>query len=70
MPEGPEIRRAADRIAAAIVDQPLREVRFAFPHLQHHQARLSSARVVAVEPRAKALLTRFDCAARSCFAPV
>jgi endonuclease-8 len=61
MPEGPEIRRAADRIARAVVDQPLTAVEFAFPHLQHYQAQLSASRVIAVEPRSKALLTRFAC---------
>lgn len=61
MPEGPEIRRAADRLAAAVVDQPLSEVRFAFPWLQHHQDPLTASRVTAVEPRSKALLTHFEC---------
>lgn len=61
MPEGPEIRRAADRIARAIVDQPLVAVEFAFPHLRHHQPVLEASRVIAVEPRSKALLTRFAC---------
>ncbi len=61
MPEGPEIRRAADRIARAIVGEPLTAVEFAFPQLQHHQAQLGSSRVISVEPRSKALLTRFAC---------
>lgn len=61
MPEGPEIRRAADRIARAIVDQPLTAVEFAFPHLQQHQVQMTASRVIAVEPRSKALLTRFAC---------
>ncbi|MEM8266513.1 endonuclease VIII, partial [Morganella morganii] len=34
MPEGPEIRRAADKLAAAVIDQPLTAVDFAFPQLQ------------------------------------
>jgi endonuclease VIII len=28
MPEGPEIRRAADALAAAVIDQPLTDVGF------------------------------------------
>ncbi len=31
MPEGPEIRRAADTLEAAIKDEPLTDVWFAFP---------------------------------------
>ncbi|WP_200345356.1 hypothetical protein [Halochromatium glycolicum] len=34
MPEGPEIRRAADRIAKAIDGQRLAEVRFGLPRLR------------------------------------
>ena len=34
MPEGPEIRRAADKLEKAIVGQPLRAVEFAFARLK------------------------------------
>jgi endonuclease-8 len=61
MPEGPEIRRAADRIARVIVDQPLQEVRFAFERLRRFESRLAEARVIEVETRGKAMLTHFDC---------
>lgn len=61
MPEGPEIRRAADRLQRAIVDQPLRGVWFAFEALKRHEALLARSRVRAIETRAKALLTHFDC---------
>ncbi|PZD72077.1 Endonuclease 8 [Acaryochloris thomasi RCC1774] len=60
MPEGPEIRRAADRIAAAVVQQPLQEVWFAFAHLQSYGAALSESRVTAVQTHGKAMLTRFS----------
>ncbi|HAH12063.1 MAG TPA: endonuclease VIII, partial [Pantoea agglomerans] len=33
MPEGPEIRRVADKLEDAIVGQPLTEAWFAFPQL-------------------------------------
>ena len=33
MPEGPEIRRAADELAAALVDHSLTGVFFKFPRL-------------------------------------
>jgi endonuclease-8 len=34
MPEGPEIRRAADSLEAAIKGEPLTDVWFAFPQLR------------------------------------
>lgn len=61
MPEGPEIRRAADRIARVIVQQPLQAVEFAFPHLRRFEERLTQAQVIEVETRGKAMLTHFDC---------
>ena len=60
MPEGPEIRRTADALAAAVAGQALVSVWFAFPHLQAQAASLRGRRIVAFEPRGKALLTRFD----------
>ena len=60
MPEGPEIRRAADRVAAAIVGPPVREVFFAFDSLKSYEAALTGRRVRAVETRGKAMLIRFD----------
>lgn len=61
MPEGPEIRRAADRIARVLVEQPLAQVRFAFAHLRRYESRLQAARIIEVETRGKAMLTHFDC---------
>jgi endonuclease-8 len=60
MPEGPEIRRAADRIADVLVDQAIEKVSFAFPKLRRFAPILSQQRVVDVETRGKALLTHFD----------
>lgn len=60
MPEGPEIRRAADRLAAAVVGAPLRRVWFAFPALKSYEVSLVSHRIEAIVPHGKALLTRFD----------
>ena len=60
MPEGPEIRRAADRLAEAVVGRPLRAAWFAFPALRAYQKSLPGRRIVAIEPHGKALLTRFD----------
>ena len=60
MPEGPEIRRAADALAGAVLKAPLERVYFAFPELKRHEERLTGRRILAIEPRGKALLTRFD----------
>ena len=60
MPEGPEIKQAADRIAKAIVDQPISQIFFAFEHLKPYEQTLATERVISVRPRGKALLTRFS----------
>lgn len=60
MPEGPEIRRAADQLARAVLGEPLVRVEFAFPQLKPFEARLLGARIEAITPHGKALLTRFD----------
>lgn len=60
MPEGPEIRRAADKIAAAIVDRPLQEVWFAFDHLKPYAEGLTQQRIIAIETCGKAMLTHFS----------
>jgi len=60
MPEGPEIKRAADRIAGAIARQPITEVFFAFDHLKPYEEKLTGQTVFAVAPRGKALLIRFE----------
>ena len=60
MPEGPEIRRAADRVAAVIVGETIEDVYFGLPELQPFARLLESATVTAVETRGKAMLTRFN----------
>jgi endonuclease-8 len=60
MPEGPEIRRAADALAHAILGEPLNSVFFAFPKLKRHERALIGCRVESIAPHGKALLTRFD----------
>lgn len=59
MPEGPEIRRAADRVARAIAGREATRVEFAFPRLRRFGRQLSGQRVSAVETRGKAMLIRF-----------
>jgi endonuclease VIII len=60
MPEGPEIKRAADKIAKAIAHQPIQSLYFAFDHLKGFEAALAQEQVISVTPRGKALLTRFS----------
>ncbi len=59
MPEGPEIRRAADRVAECIAGRVADEVWFAFERLKPFERQLSGVEVSAVETRGKAMLTRF-----------
>lgn len=60
MPEGPEIRLAADEVAAAIVGKPAKEISFAFERLKEFEMALTNQTVLAVETYGKAILTRFD----------
>ena len=60
MPEGPEIRQAADLIEAAIAQQPTTGVFFAFDHLKPYEAKLTGATVQAIATYGKALMTHFD----------
>ena len=59
MPEGPEIRLAADEIAAAIAGRTATEVFFAFDQLKTYEGLLAGQPIQAVESRGKAILIRF-----------
>ena len=60
MPEGPEIRREADEIGAALAGRELERLQFALPRLKPLERRLKGAMVRSVDPHGKALLIRFD----------
>ena len=60
MPEGPEIRLAADKVARVLVDNRVETVGFGLPRLKRFEKRLSGNIVTAVDTRGKAMLTRFD----------
>lgn len=60
MPEGPEIRRAADRVARVLVGKRIAEASLKLPAIQPFESELVGARVTAVDTRGKAMLTRFD----------
>jgi len=60
MPEGPEIRKAADRLETAIAHQPTTEVFFAFEHLHPYAEKLTGHTVTRIATHGKALVTYFD----------
>ncbi len=60
MPEGPEIRLAADRVARILVDREIVDVALELPGIRPFEAKLKGTRVTAVDTRGKAMLTRFD----------
>ena len=60
MPEGPEIRRAADKVARVLVGRSIEHVGFGLSRLRRFEKRLAGSDVVAVDTRGKAMLTRFD----------
>ncbi|MAM59752.1 MAG: endonuclease VIII [Salinicola sp.] len=60
MPEGPEIRRVADRLGRVLVGRPLVQAWFAFAEIESMAGRLSRSRVTAVDCWGKALLIAFS----------
>lgn len=60
MPEGPEIRRAADKIEAVLKDKTVEKIEFGLQPLKKHARSLKGANVLSLETRGKALLTHFD----------
>ncbi len=60
MPEGPEIRRAADQIEQVLRGKKLVRVEFGLDHLIPCAAQLKGRRVRTIDTHGKAMLTRFD----------
>ena len=60
MPEGPEIRRAADELEDALLNRPVIEISFAFPYLKDYEPFFKGASIKKVETKGKAMLIRFD----------
>ncbi len=60
MPEGPEIRRAADQIAQAIGGRVAQRVVFGLAPLRRHERQLAGRRVHEVTSRGKAMLIHFE----------
>ncbi len=60
MPEGPEIRRAADQVGRVLVGHTVDDLVLDLPSLRRFERRLRGAAVTAVDTHGKAMLTRFD----------
>ena len=60
MPEGPEIRRAADKIEAVLKNKTIEKVEFGLTPLKKYAKPLAGSKVLSLETRGKALLTHFD----------
>ena len=59
MPEGPEIRKAADKVANAIVGKEVIALTFGQPHLKKWEAVFAGLRVDSIQTYGKAMVTRF-----------
>ncbi len=60
MPEGPEIRRDADKIEAVLKNKTAERVEFGLQPLKRFTKLLEGTTVLSLETRGKALLTHFD----------
>ena len=60
MPEGPEIRRAADKIGQALVGKVIEDGDWPFPSLAQADLLILGHEVLSVTSRAKAMLIRFS----------
>ncbi len=60
MPEGPEIRLAADEVASILRGRKTTAVFFGQDHLVKFESRLNGQKVIDVQSRGKAILTVFD----------
>ncbi|MEC7041972.1 MAG: endonuclease VIII [Candidatus Thermoplasmatota archaeon] len=61
MPEGPEIRRAADRISKKIVGKEIHSLTLIYPPIVEFQEILQQSQIESITTRGKAMLIRFDC---------
>ena len=60
MPEGPEIRLAADRIARAIEGKKINSAKFFIKHLAEYDQLFTGVLVREIQTKGKALLTHFE----------
>lgn len=60
MPEGPEIRRAADELASVLRARKITEVTIGLPRLRPARRHIEKATVMRVDSHGKAMLTQFS----------
>jgi endonuclease VIII len=60
MPEGPEVKRAANEISKAIADRPITSIFFAFSHLKLYEQILQGQTVQSVRSKGKAVLINLE----------
>ena len=60
MPEGPEIRKAADKLVEAIVGKPLLKIEFGLSHLKEREPEFKDLQVRSIDTFGKAMVTRFE----------
>jgi endonuclease VIII len=56
MPEGPEIRRARDELAAVLEKKKIKQIAFAFNELKKFESVLTNTRIKSIEAKGKAML--------------
>jgi endonuclease-8 len=59
MPEGPEIRLAADRLTRVLAGRTPEQIELLLPGLARHAAQLRGKGILSVQPRSKAMLIHF-----------
>ena len=60
MPEGPEIRKAADKVAKSIVGKTVLNLTFGQDHLKEWQSEFTGMTIKAIDTYGKAMVTRFE----------
>ena len=60
MPEGPEIKRVADRLSKALVGNSIDIIRFLYPSISKAEQTVHGSKVSSVNSIGKALLINFD----------
>ena len=60
MPEGPEIKRAADELSEAMTGKRINTIFFAFDALKKYEAKMQGAKIIQISSRGKAILTQLD----------
>jgi len=62
MPEGPEIRKAADKVEQAIANKPIIKVAFGQVHLKRKEPKFIGTSIDRIDTYGKAMVTRFKSA--------